>query len=57
MGGGEIFERECGGGEQLYFSGAEYKTSATVEFTCKPAPHQDKDTMSGVKYFSPAHSI
>lgn len=54
---GKNKERGCRGGEQLYFSGAECKTSATAEFTCKPTLHQGKDTVRGVKYFFPAYSI
>lgn len=48
-GGGEQGRRGGEGGEQLYFSSAEYEIPATDEFTCKPAPHQGKDTVSGVK--------
>lgn len=48
MEGGEQGERGYRGGEQLYFPGAECKTSATAEVTCKPTPHQGKDTVSGV---------
>lgn len=53
MGGGrgenKAEEGVEGGGEQLYFSNAEYEIPATDEFTCEPAPHQGKDTVSGVK--------
>lgn len=56
---GEVEQGKRGGGrgEQLCFSGAEYKASARVEFMCKPAPHQDEDAVSGVLYFSFANSI
>lgn len=34
---------------KLSSSNVEREISATDEFTCKPAPHQGKDTVSGVK--------